>query len=313
VERFPLHADLDNKHTRRKYETTARKISTWAKHVGLTLVSQVSADHLDHWRSLWSTRAQRAEDRMGKTTAGRHLEKVKAFFKYCRRLGWIAHNPAIELKAIKGKQVETLPLLDGRYEQVIAATYKYDEGMRPDDRYGAELRALIELQRWTGLRISDALMVARDRITGNHFRLRTVKSGAKHTVILPDHVVDALKNLPRRDTVDPRYFFWSGKSELKSLTGQWQQKLGRLNAYLSLVDYDGKPLRFHSHQLRDTFAVEHLLAGTSMEDLSKMLSHKSIRITERYYAPWVPQRQVQLEEKMIAALERMGAKVSLGA
>jgi integrase len=126
-------------------------------------------------------------------------------------------------------------------------------------------------------------------------------------------VVDALKNLPRRDTVDPRYFFWSGKSELKSLTGQWQQKLGRLNAYLSLVDYDGKPLRFHSHQLRDTFAVEHLLAGTSMEDLSKMLSHKSIRITERYYAPWVPQRQVQLEEKMIAALERMGAKVSLGA
>jgi hypothetical protein len=38
--------------------------------------------------------------------------------------------------------------------------------------------------------------------------------------------------------------------------------------------------------LRDTFAVEHLLAGTSMQDLSKMLSHKTVRVTEKYYAPW---------------------------
>jgi integrase len=92
----------------------------------------------------------------------------------------------------------------------------------------------------------------------------------------------------------------------------WQRKLARLNQYLSLADYDGRPLRCHSHQLRDTFAVEHLLAGTSMEDLSKMLSHKSVRITEKYYAPWVPARQTQLEEKMIAAMTKMGASVSLG-
>jgi hypothetical protein len=32
---------------------------------------------------------------------------------------------------------------------------------RDSDRLGAEMRALIELQRWTGMRISDALMVPR--------------------------------------------------------------------------------------------------------------------------------------------------------
>ena len=28
-----------------------------------------------------------------------------------------------------------------------------------------------------------------------------------------------------------------------------------------------------------------------MQDLSKMLSHKTVRVTEKYYAPWVPERQ----------------------
>ena len=107
------------------------------------------------------------------------------------------------------------------------------------------------------------------------------------------------------------YFFWSGTSKHKSLTGRWQRKLERLNDYLSLRRDDGTPMKFHSHQLRDTFAVNQLLSGTSMQDLSKMLSHKSVRITEKYYSPWVPERQADLERKMAAALSAMGASVSL--
>jgi integrase len=84
-----------------------------------------------------------------------------------------------------------------------------------------------------------------------------------------------------------------------------------LNEYLSLVDYENKPMKFHSHQLRETFAVTHLLNGTSMEDLSQMLSHSSVRITEKYYSPWIPERQRALEQKMTEALVKMGASVSM--
>ncbi len=98
---------------------------------------------------------------------------------------------------------------------------------------------------------------------------------------------------------------------IKPLTGRWQRKLHRLNAYLSMLDYEGKPMTFHSHQLRDTFAVNQLLNGTSMEDLSQMLSHKSVKITERYSAPWVPERQSALEQKMMDALLKMGVTVSM--
>lgn len=65
-------------------------------------------------------------------------------------------------------------------------------------------------------------------------------------------------------------------------------------------------MSFHSHQLRDTFAVNRLLNGTSMEDLSQMLSHSSIKISEKYYSPWVPERQTALEQKMTEALLKMG-------
>lgn len=42
---------------------------------------------------------------------------------------------------------------------------------------------------------------------------------------------------------------------------------------------------FRSHRLRDTFAVELLLAGVAMQDISVILEHLSIQTTEWYYAP----------------------------
>jgi integrase len=146
---------------------------------------------------------------------------------------------------------------------------------------------------------------------GLHFPSRAQKRKTALTVIIPDHVIGALKALPTRPDVDPNYFFWSGSSKHKSLTGRWQRKLERLNDYLSIAKDDGTPMKFHSHQLRDTLAVTQLLSGTSMQDLSKMLAHKSVKITEKYYSPWVPERQAALERRMTEALVQMGVTVSL--
>jgi hypothetical protein len=50
----------------------------------------------------------------------------------------------------------------------------------------------------------------------------------------------------------------------------------------------GQPMKFKSHMLRDTFTVEMLLAGVAPEDVSRLLTHTSIKITEEYYRHWVP-------------------------
>jgi integrase len=165
--------------------------------------------------------------------------------------------------------------------------------------------------RWTGFRIGDALMCAKSRIQGNRFSITTQKGKSALTVLSPDHVVAALNALPLRPDTHPNYFFWSGNSKHKSLTGRWQRKLERLNDYLCIAKHDGTPMKFHSHQLRDTCAVTQLLSGTSMQDLSKMLAHKLTKTIERYYSPWVPERQAALERRMAEALVQMGVSVSL--
>jgi integrase len=56
--------------------------------------------------------------------------------------------------------------------------------------------------------------------------------------------------------------------------------------------------------------VELLLAGVPLEDVSRLLTHTSVRVTEKYYAPWVRSRQKQLEDKLVDAMRKMGATVS---
>jgi integrase/recombinase XerD len=44
-----------------------------------------------------------------------------------------------------------------------------------------------------------------------------------------------------------------------------------------------------------TFAVELLLSGMPIEQVSLLLGHQSIAVTERHYSPFVKARQEQLE------------------
>ncbi|WP_158941695.1 hypothetical protein, partial [Granulicella sp. S190] len=179
-------SDSGNEHTHSKYRTAAKHIGAWAHSNHLIRLSQITPDALDHWKSSWSPKAKNPDDRIGKTTAGRRLEKVKRFLGYCVKMHWLAGNPATELKAIKPDPSVTWPLLSGRYEKVIAATFEYDKrARRPSDQFGAEMRAIIELMRWTGLRIGDALMCAKSRIQGNRFSLTTQKGKSALTVLIP--------------------------------------------------------------------------------------------------------------------------------
>jgi integrase/recombinase XerD len=46
----------------------------------------------------------------------------------------------------------------------------------------------------------------------------------------------------------------------------------------------------HSHRLRDTFAVDLLQNGVSLETVSMLLGHNSIKVTQQHYARWVKTR-----------------------
>jgi site-specific recombinase XerD len=58
-----------------------------------------------------------------------------------------------------------------------------------------------------------------------------------------------------------------------------------MNQCLSFQEDEGQPIRFHSHEMRDTFAVELLLAGYSVEDVSYLPTYADIKVTQDHYAP----------------------------
>ncbi len=52
---------------------------------------------------------------------------------------------------------------------------------------------------------------------------------------------------------------------------------------------------FGIHQFRHTFAKRLLLSGASVENVSLLLGHKSIAVTQRHYNKFVAERQRNLE------------------
>jgi integrase/recombinase XerD len=139
--------------------------------------------------------------------------------------------------------------------------------------------------RHSGLRIGDAVTLARERVKDGRLFLYTHKTKVPVRCPLPEAVLTALDNV---DPVSDRFYFWSGTSDKRSITGNWQRRFQKLFELASLDDA-------HPHRFRDTFAVELLLAGISLEQVSILLGHASVKVTERSYAPWVQERQQQLE------------------
>ncbi|HEY1160874.1 MAG TPA: tyrosine-type recombinase/integrase [Terracidiphilus sp.] len=292
------------------YRVVKRKISDWAAMKGITRLRDVTPEMLDEWRGKWSPAARREDDRMGNTTQSHFQTRLKSFFGWAAKIRIIDIDPSVPLGAIAPSKRRTMPLTPEQFKELLAACELYDAGRRPtQEKFGNDLRVLFQVMRWSGLRIGDALMLPRSALTGNRLSLVTQKTKAEATPVLPDPVVEEIQAYKPRPGTHPDYYWWTRQSDHLTLTTLWTARIRELNPYLAFKDEKGQPMPFHSHMLRDTFAVELLLAGVPLEDVSRLLTHKSVRVTERYYAPWVRARRDQLEEKLVGAMRKMGVTV----
>jgi integrase/recombinase XerD len=160
------------------------------------------------------------------------------------------------------------------------------------------IRTLLLLMRWSGLRIGDAATLERSRLSGNTILLYQAKTGTSVYVPIPASVAKLLRNIPPGVKPNPGFFFWSGNSRKTSVVSTWDRAFRTLFRIANIRKQDGSLKRCHPHMLRDTFAIEHLLAGVPIDQVSMLLGHRSIKTTEKHYAPWVKARQEQLEKSV---------------
>ncbi len=236
------------------------------------VMSSMSVEDVRDYRESWD---------LNPVSAGKKLERLRAFFRFCMEAGWIDDNPAKLLKPPKAKPKPTLPFSDREWEKILWACEVYPD--RPKGRR-AQVKAFVQLLAHSGLRIGDAVSLEVKRIHDGKLLLYTAKAGTPVWLPLQRNVLDALGKLGSDDR-----FFWSGIGKLKSAVADWQRSLAKL---FRLAGVKG-----HAHMFRDTFAVGLLKSGVSLENVAALLGN-SVRIAEKHYAPWVKARQESLEREV---------------
>jgi integrase/recombinase XerD len=289
-------------------QSLASKLRDWSREHKLSLLSEIKPPMLYAWHGQWSETAKKKRDRLAPQTQNLYVSHLHRFFKWTVEAEYLQRDPSRLVKRQKHEHIQTMPLTPEQFEEVMAATYKLDEDRYEDTpEYGRDLRAIFLLQRWTGMRLIDALMLRRSKIRSGELSITTKKTGDALERKLPKQVLDALAEIKRQEHVRPECYFWSLDCDVDNLTIVWGQRIKKLNDYLKLTDEEGKPMDFRSHMLRDTFAVELLLAGVPLEKVSRLLTHRSVKMTEQYYSPWIKRREQQLHDELQDALSTMGA------
>lgn len=200
------------------------------------------------------------------STAKTRLKMLRTFYAFTVDMDWIENSPMSKLALPKVDQIPTMPLSHDEFQTLAIASET-----KPGEY------ALILLMRYSGLSIGDAVCCRIDALNGEHLTLHRSKTGELVMVPLPALVMSALRTI--KGGFGTKHFFWSGTTKRVSAAKRWRRRLQHIGRGAGLPD-------FHPHQLRDTFAVELLLAGVAMQEVSSLLGHHSVLTTERYYAPW---------------------------
>jgi integrase/recombinase XerD len=264
--------------TLKKLERIFKKqLLSWCEAHEVINIEKLDLTKLREWRATWKDSALSAKKKQ---------ERVVGFFHFCQSEGWVSDNPARRLSRIKVTQKPTDYFTSGEYDTLIEGTKQI--------RNGDRLRVLMELMRWSGLSIRDAVTLERSRLNQyDQILLYRAKTGVPVFVTLPPDVAEALRKV---ENPNPRYFFWTGNGNPKTAVADWQRIFRRLFKKVDLRHEDGTPKRTFPHMLRDTFAVNLLLCGVPLHDVAILLGHSSIKTTEKHYSPFVMARQEQLTE-----------------
>jgi site-specific recombinase XerD len=273
---------------RKLSEGTLKKINhlldELKRELGTVSLRSITVDDVRQIREGW---------KLAPLTTQKRLEMLRTFFRFCVDSGWMDKNPATAVKLPVVDFEPTLPYTAEQMEKILWAADSLRE-IHPQIQAGKErkIRALILVMRYSGIRISDAVILTREKIKDNKIFLRKqTKTSHPVWVPVPKEVTEILTEIDTGRT----YYFWSGFGKIKTCITQWQEDLKKVFVIAGIPDG-------HSHRFRDSFAVSLLEKGVPLETVAALLGHKNILVTQRHYNPWVMSRQLALEAAVTAAL-----------
>jgi len=257
--------------TYRKYRYLLDGLQAYADSNGFKTMKQLTHERVREFRHTWKDKNR---------SAGKKLERLKSFFRMCLDSGWVERDPSRGIKIGDPEENPTLPFTDEQMQKILEAC--------PDEW----TRTFVLTMRYTGLRISDTALLTLDRFDGKRISLYQAKTKEWVFVPIPPVLQNALVKTPVRS----HYYFLRGEStRLETVTDLWRRTLSKVFASAGIPNG-------HPHRFRDTFAIALLTDKqnpVSLETVSLLLGHSSIRITERHYRPFVKALQAKLEDEVM--------------
>jgi site-specific recombinase XerD len=225
-----------------------------------TLLFEVVAEDIESFKELLR------KERYTSKSISRKINSTKAFFRFCVNEGFLESNPTQEVSQPKFDQAP--PRILSRLEY---------RALRDACRADARMHAIVEILLQTGMRISElaALQITDIDLERELIYIQAQNSREARRIPLnaaaKKSILDYLKLRPR------------AKEKTLFLTKTCRPFLVRnirtaIDRYFRLAGVKDAKV----NDLRHTFIVEQLKAGTPLVYVSQLVGHKRITTTEKY-------------------------------
>lgn len=273
VRGFLTHLDVEKGYsdaTLRSYGTDLDQFEVYLKQVTCSLEKpeRITRDHIRGFL------ADLHRQSLSKSTMGRKLSSLRAYFKYLMRHKIVRKNPMAGIRN---------PKQEKRHPQVLnvdQAVSVMEAAIDPDPE-GLRNIALAEVLYGSGLRISEAIGLDVNDVDSDV--VRVVGKGNKERIVpLSDAAVQRI----RRYIEQRHAFIKEDYSEqalflgIRSGTRLNRREANRIIAHLGKLA--GLPKNVHPHMLRHSFATHMLEAGADLRSVQELLGHENLTTTQRY-------------------------------
>lgn len=205
---------------------------------------------------------------VAEVTAKGHIKKTIQILKGCVKNDYLIKNP-IESFVCSGGEKDVDPLELEQVQRIIQKDFTI--------KRLAEVRDAFVFQCFTGFAYQDIHALSKDNIVlvGNKGERWLIKDRGKTDVSERVPILPIVEDLIQKYTTHPHCVKNNRLMPINSNT--------KYNGYLKEIgDLCSILLELNTHRARHTFAHIMLNSGVPLEDVSKMLGHKSIRTTQRY-------------------------------
>lgn len=279
--------------TDRQYRRVLSTFLSYCSDRGVLFMQDISVDLLDRFQ--YDTFKGKASSRsvlMG---------KLRQFLRTAFRREWISKPLAEQISRIRHSYDQPIPFSDSEVSAILESCYAIPFPHGIWKKSPTAFRLIVELMLETGMRVSDASRFDPRNVIPSQSLCRYSFYPVKQRKTDRPKLVDSYIRPRMLEEINSCH--WLSPSLPFSGDRITPYVMGR--SVYKRMKYVGRQLMIadcRPHRLRDTFAVRKLLAGLSIEDVSRLLGHSSIRVTEQHYAAWTDSRRDRLERLLAKSL-----------